>query len=208
MFSRSDAGKLGYQKTHSQMQQHREAQKAAAQAAHEANGPRCGFCGACLPYEKRRHKFCNRSCSASHNNAGIVRNPRKIDRRTHCLRCSQPIKAAGIIYCSRKRSHAYRVEQFAEKLLSGMEGMRPGSIPAIRCCLIRLRGEQCEECHWNRRNPVTDRVPLEVHHMDGNFENNKIGNIRLLCPNCHSLTPTFRNLNKGNGRGYRRIAPE
>jgi 5-methylcytosine-specific restriction endonuclease McrA len=38
---------------------------------------------------------------------------------------------------------------------------------------------------------------------DGNSENNLEENLRLLCPNCHSLSPNFRNLNKGYGRKWR-----
>lgn len=39
------------------------------------------------------------------------------------------------------------------------------------------------------------RISLEVDHMDGNTTNNDIPNIRLLCPNCHSQTPTWRGRN-------------
>ena len=35
--------------------------------------------------------------------------------------------------------------------------------------------------------------------------NNKEENLTLLCPNCHSLTPTAKGANKGNGRYYRRL---
>lgn len=59
-------------------------------------------------------------------------------------------------------------------------------------------------CGWNKTNPITGRVPLEVHHVDGNPENNKENNLRLVCSNCHALTPGFRNLNKGKGRLWRR----
>ena len=178
-----------------------------ARAAYDANTPHCAFCDNILPYEKRANKFCNHSCAASSNNLGIVRNPRKVERRTHCLRCSQPILGTGRVYCSRICSNAHRVERFAEKFLNGAEVMLSGSIPAIRRCLIRLRGEQCEDCGWNKRHSVTDRVPLEVHHLDGNSDNNRAGNVKLLCGGCHSLTPTFRNLNKGKGRAYRRNTP-
>lgn len=58
-------------------------------------------------------------------------------------------------------------------------------------------------CGWNKINPVTKVVPLEIDHIDGNSENNKEENLRLICPNCHSLTSSFRNLNKGKGRGWR-----
>lgn len=34
----------------------------------------------------------------------------------------------------------------------------------------------------------------------GNYLNNSEDNLDLICPNCHSLTPTYRALNIGNGR--------
>jgi hypothetical protein len=73
----------------------------------------------------------------------------------------------------------------------------------IRRYLIETRGEKCEECGWNKKNPITDTVPLDMDHVDGNHENNELTNLRLLCPNCHSLTPTYKGLNKGNGRSLR-----
>ncbi|MES2748796.1 MAG: HNH endonuclease signature motif containing protein [Patescibacteria group bacterium] len=71
--------------------------------------------------------------------------------------------------------------------------------------LIETGGEKCCLCGWNAQHTVTLRVPLEVDHIDGNSRNNHINNLRLLCPNCHSLTPHFRNLNKGNGRSWRMV---
>jgi hypothetical protein len=41
-------------------------------------------------------------------------------------------------------------------------------------------------------------VPLELDHVDGNHENNALGNLRLLCPTATSLTATFRGKNKGS----------
>lgn len=63
-------------------------------------------------------------------------------------------------------------------------------------------------CGWGKINKFTNKVPLEVDHIDGDFRNNKIENLRLLCPNCHSLTSTFKNLNKGKGRIGRKLVIE
>jgi 5-methylcytosine-specific restriction endonuclease McrA len=38
-------------------------------------------------------------------------------------------------------------------------------------------------------------IPLEVDHRDGDRLNNELSNLRLLCPNCHALTPTYRGKN-------------
>ena len=39
-------------------------------------------------------------------------------------------------------------------------------------------------------------IPLELEHIDGNSSNNRIENLTLLCPNCHSMTDTYRGKNK------------
>ena len=58
---------------------------------------------------------------------------------------------------------------------------------------------KCEKCKWAERNEYTGNIPIELEHIDGNFKNNNIDSLRLLCPNCHSLTSTYKGANK-NGR--------
>jgi 5-methylcytosine-specific restriction endonuclease McrA len=35
-------------------------------------------------------------------------------------------------------------------------------------------------------------VPIEVDHVNGKNTDHRLENLRLLCPNCHALTPTWR----------------
>ena len=42
------------------------------------------------------------------------------------------------------------------------------------------------------------KLSLQLDHIDGDSDNNKLHNLRLLCPNCHSQTSTFGNAGKGN----------
>ncbi|MFJ4968837.1 HNH endonuclease signature motif containing protein [Streptomyces sp. NPDC088755] len=62
--------------------------------------------------------------------------------------------------------------------------------------------ERCALCGTGRT--WRDRpLSLEVDHIDGNWRNNEPQNLRLLCPNCHSTTDTYR----GRGKGRRASAP-
>jgi hypothetical protein len=49
-----------------------------------------------------------------------------------------------------------------------------------------VKKDSCELC--NLTEWLGQKIPLELHHIDGNRFNNKIENLQILCPNCHSLT--------------------
>ena len=49
------------------------------------------------------------------------------------------------------------------------------------------------------------KIVLQLDHINGINTDNTIKNLRFLCPNCHSQTPTFGNKNRGNGRHWRRV---
>jgi hypothetical protein len=53
----------------------------------------------------------------------------------------------------------------------------------------------CNRCAINEWQG--EKLSLHLDHIDGDNTNNLIENLRLLCPNCHSLTPTYCGRNKG-----------
>lgn len=67
----------------------------------------------------------------------------------------------------------------------------------------RIKSRQKLIIGWGEKNPFTGNIPLEIEHLDGDYTNNKEENLAVLCPNCHSLTSTYKGTNKGNGRKER-----
>lgn len=58
-----------------------------------------------------------------------------------------------------------------------------------------LKHPLCEECGWAKTDSH-GRLPLELDHINGDRHDNRFENLRILCPNCHSLKPTHRGKNK------------
>ena len=81
-----------------------------------------------------------------------------------------------------------------------------GKIPERRVGIRYLketRGDKCEICgleEWNDKEIV-----MTMDHINGNSDDNTLLNLRLICPNCDSQTPTYKNRNLGKGRHSRRI---
>lgn len=112
-------------------------------------------------------------------------------------------------YCSNKCQQVYQykayIDSWKDNRVDGSRGViAKGISKHVRRYLFGKYSNSCSQCSWNKKHPVTKVVPLEINHIDGNSENNSEENLELLCPNCHSLTVDFRNLNRGKGRKWRR----
>lgn len=168
------------------------------------NPKRCGFCNKAIPYDKRKNKFCNQSCGAKYNNRGTKRHGTS---PCNCLYCNVKLKTSSRKFCSRHCECQYNYEQYIKKWLAGeisgwvnhkTYGGYKEAIGISRYIIRWIketRGEKCEECGWDKVNKFHGNVPIELEHIDGNRKNNKPNNLKLLCPNCHSLTSTYRALN-------------
>lgn len=152
----------------------------------------CGKEFKCFKSENR--KFCCRGCSATYNN-------KLKGKKNKCLFCGNEISSRKQ-YCDIKCHHKYNKKITYEKIEYGDISF---DHRMYKNYLIDKYGEKCMKCGWNERNETSGKIPIELEHIDGNSENNLLSNLKLLCPNCHSLTPTYKALNIGNGRHKRMI---
>ena len=70
----------------------------------------------------------------------------------------------------------------------------------VREYLLKESNYACSSCGFDTPHPDDGSSILEIDHIDGNGSNHSYSNLRVLCPNCHALTSTYRGRNVGNGR--------
>lgn len=126
----------------------------------------------------------------------------------HHTHISRKIKAYGIdtshftpVVRTERMRHNQRRRSAAEILVEDTSAHAP-RIPSQR--LKRAMSELGveESCALCGIEPVWlgEPLPLEVDHIDGNWRDNRIENLRFLCPNCHSTTDSYRGRGKGQAR--------
>lgn len=181
----------------------------------------CLYCGKKL--KKGQKKFCCSSCAAKYNNKGRKHSEEtkeKISQSVYsffhkdsldeaekhifiCKNCEKEFKSyeENRMFCSTKCFNEYHNKTKIERWLSGSEVPNGTKTPNfIRDFLLKKYSNKCQMCGWGEINQFTEKIPLQVHHIDGDCTNNKEENLQLLCPNCHSLTETFGGRNKESKR--------
>lgn len=156
----------------------------------------CLNCGV----EEAKEKFCSRPCAASYNNRVKPKRERE-GREADCFNCRTKfyaVRSSKGKYCSITCSASHKRKQTRERIEAGNNVGESG----LREYLIEKFGEVCCDCGigsiWNGK-PLT----LHMDHKDGNSDNNHWTNVQLLCPNCHTQTPTYGA--KGMGSRYKKI---
>jgi len=149
-----------------------------------------------LPHIDR--KFCSKSCLRTYLNYNNSYNDIKNKTKQKCKNCNKEVSNK---YCNYKCQKEYERKIIYTKIENGDGNFY---ISVYKKYLIEKFGEKCMDCGWNKVHPVTNKVPIQIEHIDGNSTNNNLENLKILCPNCHSLTLTYGALNKGNGRKNRK----
>lgn len=116
---------------------------------------------------------------------------------SNCLYCNKEFvycttRSTGK-FCSVKCSSEYKVNTVSKNRIENGLVDQPQT---LKTYLTNIRGYKCEECdifEWRGK-----KLSLHLDHIDGNSDNNLPSNIRLLCPNCHSLTDTYTGRNTKN----------
>ncbi len=126
----------------------------------------------------------------------------------NCLNCGKEHAFKGYSYvnkyCDNKCQREYEYKHYIAEWKTGTQNgvNRFGTSKHLYRYILEKQEGKCNICgidSWNGSS-----LTLELDHKDGNHQNNNEKNLRCICPNCHSQTPTYKAKNVGKGRQYRK----
>lgn len=158
---------------------------------YELNPVKCIVCESIIPYKyKTVQKFCSSSCSAVYNNS----NRKKLTKCSFCQKETHNKK-----FCNKDCEINFRKDRTEQRINEGFKVKDK----TFKSYLINKKGHRCEMCGFSEWGGKP--ILLILDHIDGNSQNIALDNLRLICSNCDTLTPTYKGRNRGNGRYARRL---
>ena len=146
------------------------------------------LCPKCNSEHNNNGKFCCRSCANSRTFSNESKEKKRValKGRTHNNQIKD--KAAWAEKIRQTSLQKYLNTKFDDL---GMDSKRRRVLEEQNFC--------CSKCGISEWQGVT--IYLELEHKDGNNLNNVRDNLEGLCPNCHSITDTWRGRNKPSKNG-------
>lgn len=127
---------------------------------------------------------------------------RKLRHNENCLNCNTSLVGlCGSKFCSNTCQGEYQRQDSIRRIELGEKV----SHHVLKSYLLEKFKHICQDCGtgniWNNK-PLT----LQIDHVDGNSDNNKLDNLTVLCPNCHTQTSTWcaRNIKNTKRSKYAR----
>lgn len=116
-----------------------------------------------------------------------------------CINCDNNLNKNAIKFCSVSCEKEYKYKNFIKLWLDGtIDGTTGIKVLKPSKYIYKWFKEQLQECvicgggnMWNGKV-----LNLEIDHINGDRSDSRVCNLRLLCPNCHSQTVTFRNIKR------------
>lgn len=173
------------------------------------------FCPVCNKgiYLNARRRRNNKSgiyfCSRKHQaigfkdpNIDVTPGPTESPNKRKCDNCNKRIRSKVNSLCR----ECLKQDRINKWLSGDLSVTYSGTVKEpkrfVKEYLIQTNGDKCEECGFDKKRP-DGTSKMQMDHIDGNYLNNLIDNLRLLCPNCHDDTETYGSRNKNGGRRYR-----
>lgn len=144
-------------------------------------------------------RFCSRACSNSRTFSEESKKLKRDKTTSWITKLKQENPSKWADFCDKQREHGLkRKEKQSKELIekSNLKSWDELGKDGKRSRVIREQKNKCAHCglsHWQGQ-----QLTLEIDHKDGDHQNDLRSNVEALCPNCHSLTDTWRGRNKSS----------